>query len=637
MNEIQSQTESLLEIAKGIEARAIMLPEFQRDFKWDLDRTYALFDSLIREIFIGTVIYGKPSFGLTLREIDRRPRKAKGRSGRNDKLETISYSDIQIKQEVLTRNLRVVLDGQQRITAIYRALTNLDEVWIILKPDPDAGRLPQLSLEQMMLEVAGEQSPDAISVKLADAYDFEIKGLDEAELDVRFDASRYAVNHLADAPESTRGLARRIYRRAIRKLVDLYKQQKMVAYYLLDMSLDKFCLFFERSNSRGIQLDFTDILAAKLYHGFNLRRKIEDFESQNNFLLNREIIVRAIAYIVAADAHRPISIDRQFILEHLDAEDFQQHWDFDCKLYTESLHYLATQHYILSQRWMPSDNMVIPLMMFLRRLKSFDRMNEEQRQFLEYWYWASIFANRYGAASNEIIMVDSRVLTRIAQGEPIDERGYFIRMRPLITEAEDLFSYTKRSSTIYRGLLNLLGYAAHGLKDWCNTQMIDVSMDLEDHHIYPTAYIRSAIAMEGIEKGEAEQLVDCVVNRTLIPKLLNIQIGKKAPGTYLRELQQTNSQLAGCLDSHLLPKDILTDPTWNTYFKLFLEDRAQRMFELVTRYTTEQAGRMAVRYGTQVEGSPEAPVAGKPRLKDMLSSGKVQVGERVYTRKNPNR
>ena len=48
-----------------------------------MDQTYDLFDSLIREIFIGTIIYGKPGFGMTLRQIDDRPRKGKGRGPRS--------------------------------------------------------------------------------------------------------------------------------------------------------------------------------------------------------------------------------------------------------------------------------------------------------------------------------------------------------------------------------------------------------------------------------------------------------------------------------------------------------------------------------------------------------------------------
>ena len=50
VNENQSQTESLLDIEAGVRHRTIMLPEFQRDFRWELEQTYDLFDSLIRDI-----------------------------------------------------------------------------------------------------------------------------------------------------------------------------------------------------------------------------------------------------------------------------------------------------------------------------------------------------------------------------------------------------------------------------------------------------------------------------------------------------------------------------------------------------------------------------------------------------------
>src|SRR6266487_4789671 len=106
MNDTQSQTESLLEIVRDIDRKSIMLPEFQRDFRWELDRTYDLFDSLVREIFIGTIIYGKPTFGMTLREIDRRPRKGKGS---NAKLVTHALSNVEMRQRAQTQNLRIVL------------------------------------------------------------------------------------------------------------------------------------------------------------------------------------------------------------------------------------------------------------------------------------------------------------------------------------------------------------------------------------------------------------------------------------------------------------------------------------------------------------------------------------------------
>ena len=62
-------------------------------------------------------------------------------------------------------------------------------------------------------------------------------------------------------------------------------------------------------------------------HISNLRQKIEEFESQHNLRLNRETIVRTVAYLTNLEKGRTISIDKKTILESLDADDFHRHWD----------------------------------------------------------------------------------------------------------------------------------------------------------------------------------------------------------------------------------------------------------------------------------------------------------------------
>ncbi|GAB4210713.1 MAG: DUF262 domain-containing protein [Roseiflexaceae bacterium] len=633
MNDTQSQTESLLGIVNGINNRSIMLPEFQRDFRWELERTYDLFDSLIREIFIGTIIYGKPAFGMTLREIDTRPRKGKGSSA---KLTLHSLSSDEIKLRAQTQHLRIVLDGQQRLTSLYRAITGVDNVYLILKDLSDATNIGQLTLEDMLDYIAGDERAEAISVKLSDAYLAETKVWEDEDFNERFAASTYAQRQFqgTDTPEYK--TAARLYRRAAKLLIDFYKQQKMLAFYLLDMDLEKFCLFFERSNSRGIQLNFTDILAAKLYSGFNLRAKIDEFENQTKLSLNREIIVRAIAYIRGAGSSSNVQIDKSWILKNLDAQDFVEHWDEVCAHYTEALSYLASQHYILSQEWMPSENMLIPLMMFVRTIGGFDRITEEQRRFIEFWYWASVFANRYSTSTNEVIITDSQALIQIAQGQPITARGYFMRMRSLVTEPDDLFSYTKRASSTYRGVLNLINYAAQGLRDWKSKQKLQLNMRLEDHHIFPTAYIGSRPTLD-LDQGEAEQLADCVVNRTLIPKDLNIKIGKRAPHSYLSEIKQShNPHLADSLKTHLIPEQLLSDPAWSNLFNRFLEERAKNIFALIERYAIAPAGEMAARYSGTSDVESDTRTT-QPTLRDMLVSGQVNVGDRVYVNKHQDK
>jgi hypothetical protein len=128
-----------------------------------------------------------------------------------------------------------------------------------------------------------------------------------------------------------------------------------------------------------------------------------------------------------------------------------------------------------------------------------------------------------------------------------------------------------------------------------------------------------------------------VVNRTLIPKGLNVKVGKRPPQTYLAELQTRNSQLATCLGSHLIPSELITDPTWNEMFKMFLEERAGKIFGLIERYAIAPANEVAQQFGATVSETTEATRNHhKARLRDLLASGLVQAGERVFVRSHPD-
>jgi hypothetical protein len=634
--DVAGKTESILDIIKGIDSKTIMLPEFQRDFRWEINQTCDLFDSLIQDIFIGAIIYGKPSFAMSLREIDKRKRKGKG-SRQSLKIE--SYSEIEIKKKRDAENLRIVLDGQQRITSIYRAVTGEgdDKVYVVLQNDLHEREIPKpndLSLEELYSIVSSEESREAISIKLSDVYEYESNGLEDEDLNRKFLDSQYGKSLQVDNEEAI-SKCQRIYRVAVRKVRDLFKESKMVSYYLLDMDLEKFCTFFERSNSRGIQLNFTDILAAKLYQGFNLRKAVEDFENQNHGVkVNREVLIRAIAYIYCIEKKQGyFSIEKEFILKNLEHADFNRHWQDICSLYVKTLNFLKKNHWIVNQDWMPSENMLIPLMMFLRQIKEFDSVNQDQKKFLEYWYWASTFANRYSTSSNEVITSDCKVLSFVANKDRINNSlNFFNRLRPLVTEAEDLFNYTKKSSAIYKGVHNLINYSAGGTINWNNTQTS--TGKLEDHHIYPRAYITGNLLLD-TDPDEAEQLMDSVVNRTLIAEGLNVKIGKKAPHVYLSEIFENNPDLPVCLEKHYIPKELIGDAALGKFFKKFLDDRAKRIFSVIEKYAIQPTEDMKEKFGSQAN-NPLSDLR-RSTMKDLISLGLLKVGDLIYIGKNPDK
>ncbi|MEZ4222623.1 MAG: DUF262 domain-containing protein [Polyangiaceae bacterium] len=564
------KTESIDQLVSSIEAGDVVLPEFQRDFVWEQIKTYELFDSLIRDIFIGSLIFGVPTFELTVRELDLRPRKGRGSRA---KLELRSYTKSEINQRVKTGQFRLLLDGQQRATSLYRAMKGTDEVWVILRNDEDlpkevqAKQLADRTIEDVLFEVAGSESPDRISIRISDCFKMLrgeiVREKSKAEL---FEASQYGAT-LGENFES----AFDAYLHFSTQLQNLFRAEKLLSYYLLDTDEEKFSLFFERSNSRGIQLNFIDILAAKLYAGFNLRSKAEEFEEEfPTYGLGRNELVRAVAY-VTSDGR---DIGRQYILSTLSQSHFNEHWDSLGVLYRKAFDYLFDNHLLVARPWLPYENLLIPLMMFLRELpkQDFSQLTPLQKRFLTYWYWSTIFSQRYSSASQEIVLLDARALRGIARGEVAIGRDYLGKFAYQVTEPADLLSISKKYNAIYRGVLNLVHWKAGGVTDWSSNSRINYrDGNLDDHHIFPRKYLASLPDTRG---------VDCVLNRALIPKLTNIQIGKKRPGQYFGELKSRNPELEDALAQHLIPAAIV-DGSYDDLFEIFLEDRGEKVVRIL--------------------------------------------------------
>ena len=158
---------------RDIDNGAVVLPEFQRDFVWEIEKTIDLFDLFVRDIFVGALIYGLPSFEITVRELDTRPRS--GRGSRR-KLALTSYTRPEIEKRVKTHGFRLLLDGQQRATSIYRALKGTDEIYFVISDEADLPQhiqllpYPKRTLENVLSEFRAQPIPAKINVKMSDVY-----------------------------------------------------------------------------------------------------------------------------------------------------------------------------------------------------------------------------------------------------------------------------------------------------------------------------------------------------------------------------------------------------------------------------------------------------------------------------------
>ncbi|MFC2022310.1 DUF262 domain-containing protein [Chloroflexota bacterium] len=249
----EQKTESIEQLIKTIDTGDVTLPEFQRDFVWEEVKTHDLFDSIIKDIFIGSLIYGIPSFEITVRKLDDRPRKG---VGSRKKLEHQTLTKADINKRVQTGQFRLLLDGQQRVTCIYRALNNIDEVWIIINNDnelpPAVKDKPSIdrTLEEVLYEVTGKQYTDRLSIRLSDVYKM-LKGdiVREKDKEVLLANTSYYQSQDFNIVDKNEVFEKYII--LTNELINILRAEKLLSYYLLDTNEEKFALFLSAVIARA--------------------------------------------------------------------------------------------------------------------------------------------------------------------------------------------------------------------------------------------------------------------------------------------------------------------------------------------------------------------------------------------------
>jgi hypothetical protein len=206
-------------------------------------------------------------------------------------------------------------------------------------------------------------------------------------------------------------------------------------------------------------------------------------------------------------------------------------------------------------------------------------MNQRQKDFLSFWYFNSAFSLRYSGSSNERIIEDSTIFANIANGKKITSLSFFNKLTKIQVLSEaDIYSFNKKANAVYQGILNLINYHSGGLIDWNNDGKLSLNSELQDHHIFPRAYLAEVLGNEA-----DSDFIDCVANRTLVPKKLNIKISDQRPSEYLNKIKEQNQNFERTLENHLIPAELLRGE-FDTDFKFFLEYRCNRIFEIIQQH-----------------------------------------------------
>ena len=585
MKDAQKPTHvSLNTIIKRLKEGRYVIPDFQRDFEWKPWDINDLMRSIFRDYYIGSLLLwkGKPeNFDALACE------PTYGYAGDNGEPE------------------HIVLDGQQRLTAMYytflapeaplpsrknrflyfihvdRFMDDSDEEvffyhWTTYGPKLLADKAAQYEQHIFPLAVLGEggwelgnwfQGYGAHWTKRRD--DLVAAGNSEG--------SEAATRHIANAQEF--GLH-------VKELTESYQ----ISYIELDrdLEIEKVCDIFTQINSKGVQLDIFDLINALLKpKGLQLKslwrkaaKRLEfvKTDKMNIYILQVMSILRQsycspkYLYYLLPGQEKQIrdaegGRDKEILIQ--DTADFEERWNVAVDALESAIKLLRhPQEYgAISTNYLPYTT-ILPVFAALQAhakgLPS-DQQLAAQRKVRQ-WYWASVFTNRYSGAAESTSardFVDVKEWIAEPTAEPALIGEFKSRFRGL-----ELRKETRRGASIYNAIFNLL--ILKGARDW-TTGNVPQPGELDDHHIIPKSWGRANL------QSRAE---DTILNRTpLMAETNRDVINNRLPNEYLPQMIETNGkeEVRAILESHLIsPKaqdTLMRHPFTAADFEEFIAER----------------------------------------------------------------
>jgi hypothetical protein len=405
----------LTSILDGIAAGTVVLPDFQRDFVWGQGDVLAL---------IATVMVGWPAGSLLLMR------------GIPTFFMTKEFQGAPVQQDEIEY---VVLDGQQRLTALYRAFRRSGGVvYAVSLDDLPEGRPSAEVLEEALRTYSLAEWDATMSIEAqARARLVPLFALSSASDYFQWRDRVVA----AAAPAVRRGLSEDLAR-AYKDFLGNVNHYDFPA-VILDNRLptEAVARIFERINRGGQELSTFDLLVARSYsRDWNLRDEWNRARSESS-LINAYLKENGLPIIQALALRRVQDIRRPALL-NLDRNLIQEEWQTSVESMEQALQFLVSSG-MRHPEWLPYETLPIPLAALAP-----DRPLNDHREQLEAWLWGRSFAGEYDVASSTKIAADYLML-----GDTLAARG----RRTFAVPTNRLLGATRRQGgSLWRAFLSLM-------------------------------------------------------------------------------------------------------------------------------------------------------------------------------------
>lgn len=564
----------------NIKKRHYLLPSIQREFVWDTDQIETLFDSLMRDYPISTFLFWKVDknkikdfqfyeFLNKYHEKDNR---------HNRKAEPSNDEDI-----------IALLDGQQRMTSMYIALTGTYAKKIPYYRWDSSHAFPAKKLYLNLLKRSDELETEYEFKFLTEKeakpsegyYWFECGAI--LELNESRKLNKYLIqNKLMDTSIYTEAECD-FASDTLFEFFNVIHQKGTISYYLEEgEELDKVLQIFIRINSGGTKLSYSDLLlsiATAQWKEKDAREVIHEFVDSINqigdgFNFNKDIVLKSC--LVLADFDVKFKVDN-FTKENMVV--IEKNWDKASAAMRSSIQLVSKLGF--SRDNLAAANTIIPIAYFIFKNNFEDTIvhsshRDGDRKAIKEWLARVLLKGTFGGQPDSIYPKMRDLINENLGKFPLQETiEYYRGSRKSINFSED-------------DIENILDLQYGTAKTYCALSLLYPGLNstykYHQDHIHPQSIFKyKTLIKQGIGLGDIELFLsefNKLPNLQLLEATSNIEKGDKLFESWL----DINFHETKAKESYLRQNLIAADQSLKlTDFLTFIAVRKQHMKEQLIR------------------------------------------------------
>lgn len=565
---------ALSEVLNNAHRGRIQLPDFQRGWTWDNERIIGLLATVILEYPMGVVMTLATGPQATTRF---KPRALEG---------TPPNLDPNAAQELL-------LDGQQRITSLYRVLksglpvetedTRNTKVsrWYYIKIDTALAALDS-GVDDVDIEDAIVWMPANKQLK---RYNRVVLDLTSPQLEC--DQGYFPLSIALNGPEKAVWANRytgndetklRHWGRFSEEVLDRIGLYEVHIIGLgADTDKEAVCRVFEKVNTGGVPLNtFELVTATYAADDFELPQRWDKiktelvassplFESLEDTAFLQAVCLTATYH----DARRSQPACKRKDLLDLPLEQYKE-WErpvVDALLWAGAL--LESQG-VVGPGFLPYRTQLPPLAA-IRVVLGDEADTDDARDKILKWYWCGVFGEQYGGSLDSRFVLDVTQVTSWVRGGAVPDS-----VRNASFNASRLETMSTRLSAAYVGVFARM--IQQGCADWYFLDRVLAAETVIDHKVQIDRVFPGAWCKRNHIDSRRQ---DSVINKALFSERVRRTIGNRAPSLYMSELERDAGVPRSSLDDAVKSQRIDPELLRGDAFDAFYDHRRKRILELI--------------------------------------------------------